>query len=54
MIKLQDITKEYHMGTQTVHALRGVDLTVEDGAAITPPLTFFQVRAVNSCNEESP
>jgi len=34
MIKLQDITKEYHMGTQTVHALRGVDLTVEDGEFI--------------------
>ena len=31
MIKLQEITKEYHMGTQTVHALRGVDLTVQDG-----------------------
>jgi putative ABC transport system ATP-binding protein len=34
MIQLQDITKEYHMGTQTVHALRGVDLTVEDGEFI--------------------
>ena len=31
MIKLQGITKEYHMGTQTVHALRGVDMTIEDG-----------------------
>jgi putative ABC transport system ATP-binding protein len=31
MIKLEGITKEYHMGTQTVHALCGVDLTVEDG-----------------------
>ena len=31
MIKLEDITKEYHMGTQTVHALRGVDLTIHDG-----------------------
>ena len=31
MIKLQEITKEYYMGTQTVHALRGVDMTVEDG-----------------------
>ena len=34
MIKLQDITKQYHMGTQTVHALRGVDLTVDDGEFI--------------------
>jgi putative ABC transport system ATP-binding protein len=31
MIELNDITKEYHMGTQTVHALRGVSLTVPDG-----------------------
>jgi len=31
MIELKEITKEYHMGTQTVHALRGVDLVVEDG-----------------------
>jgi putative ABC transport system ATP-binding protein len=31
MIELSDITKEYQMGTQTVHALRGVDLTVQDG-----------------------
>jgi putative ABC transport system ATP-binding protein len=31
MIRLEGITKEYHMGTQTVHALCGVDLTVEDG-----------------------
>ena len=31
MIELTDITKEYHMGTQTVHALRGVSLTVQEG-----------------------
>jgi len=31
MIELTEITKEYQMGTQTVHALRGVDLTVQDG-----------------------
>jgi putative ABC transport system ATP-binding protein len=31
MIELQGITKEYHMGTQTIHALRGVDLAVRDG-----------------------
>jgi putative ABC transport system ATP-binding protein len=30
MIDLIDITKAYYMGTQTVHALRGVDLAVED------------------------
>lgn len=31
MIHLQDITKEYQMGTQTVHALRGVSLTIQKG-----------------------
>ena len=31
MIELADITKQYHMGTQTVHALRGVDLTIQEG-----------------------
>ena len=31
MIELHGITKQYYMGTQTVHALRGVDLTVQDG-----------------------
>jgi putative ABC transport system ATP-binding protein len=34
MIELHEITKEYHMGTQTVHALRGVDLIVQDGEFI--------------------
>ena len=39
MIELQSITKEYQMGTQIVHALRGVDLTIGDGefAAIMGP-----------------
>jgi len=31
MIELADITKEYHMGTQTVHALRGLSLTIQEG-----------------------
>ena len=31
MIELTDITKTYEMGTQTVHALRGVDLIIEEG-----------------------
>jgi putative ABC transport system ATP-binding protein len=34
MIELVEITKEYHMGTQTVHALRGVTLTIEDGELV--------------------
>jgi putative ABC transport system ATP-binding protein len=31
MIELHDISKEYPMGTQVVHALRGVSLTIQDG-----------------------
>jgi putative ABC transport system ATP-binding protein len=31
MIELQGITKVYHMGAQDVYALRGLDLTVQDG-----------------------
>ncbi|MDQ4077507.1 MAG: ABC transporter ATP-binding protein [Chloroflexota bacterium] len=31
MIELVDITKSYEMGTQTVHALRSVTATIEDG-----------------------
>jgi hypothetical protein len=29
-------------------------LTVTDGVNTTPALTFFQVRGVNSCNQEGP
>ncbi len=31
MIELKNITKSYAMGTQVVHALRGVDLTINEG-----------------------
>jgi putative ABC transport system ATP-binding protein len=31
MIRLKGISKVYKLGTQTVHALRGVDLTINDG-----------------------
>jgi putative ABC transport system ATP-binding protein len=31
MISMRNVTKSYEMGTQTVHALRGVDMTVEEG-----------------------
>jgi putative ABC transport system ATP-binding protein len=34
VIELSGITKEYHVGTQTVHALRGVSLTVHNGEFI--------------------
>ena len=39
MIEIKGVTKEYQMGTQVVHALRGVDLTIADGefAAIMGP-----------------
>lgn len=35
MIQLTGITKEYQMGTQVVHALRGVDLTIEKGEMVS-------------------
>ena len=31
MIEIRDLKKTYQMGEQTVHALRGVSLTIEDG-----------------------
>ncbi len=31
MIELKNITKSYEMGTQVIHALRGVDLTINEG-----------------------
>jgi hypothetical protein len=56
-------------GYHVLHSVRAqfdevVDLTartdgattvsLENGAATTPAVTFFQVRAVNGCNQESP
>ncbi len=34
MIELQHVVKEYTMGTQRVHALRGVDLTIDKGEMV--------------------
>ncbi len=31
MIEMRNITKTYEMGTQAVHALRGIDLRIEEG-----------------------
>lgn len=34
MIAMRNITKSYEMGTQVVHALRGIDLTIEEGELV--------------------
>jgi putative ABC transport system ATP-binding protein len=34
MITMKNITKSYEMGTQVVHALRGVDLTIDEGELV--------------------
>jgi putative ABC transport system ATP-binding protein len=34
MIELQDVTKVYQMGVQSVHALRGVDLSIDPGEMV--------------------
>ncbi len=34
VIKMTNITKSYEMGTQVVHALRGVDVTIKEGELI--------------------
>ncbi|MCG3172296.1 MAG: putative ABC transporter ATP-binding protein YknY [Myxococcota bacterium] len=35
LIEMQDIRREYHMGDQTVHALRGVEFSVERGESLS-------------------
>ena len=34
MLRLREITKTYIMGDVTVHALRGVDLDIQDGELV--------------------
>ena len=34
MIEMKNITKSYQMGSQIVHALRGIDLTIEQGESV--------------------
>lgn len=34
MINLENITKSYQMGNQVVHALRGINLTIEEGEMV--------------------
>ena len=35
ILEMQAVTREYHKGEQVVHALRGVDLTIEKGAFLS-------------------
>src|SRR4030042_1185658 len=34
LIEMQNITKDYHLGETVVHALRGIDLTIDKGEFI--------------------
>ncbi|CAM4399273.1 ABC transporter ATP-binding protein [Zobellia nedashkovskayae] len=35
IIKIKDLTREFTMGTETVHALRGISFTIEEGEFVT-------------------
>ena len=35
IIKIEDLTREFKMGTETVHALKGVSFTIKEGEFIT-------------------
>lgn len=35
MIQLNDIHKSYHTGTQSLHVLKGIDLTIEEGELVS-------------------
>ena len=35
IIKIEDLKREFTMGTETVHALRGISLTIEEGEFVT-------------------
>lgn len=35
IIKIQDLTREFTMGTETVHALRGISFTIHEGEFVT-------------------
>jgi putative ABC transport system ATP-binding protein len=35
IIEIKDVTKDYALGKTTVHALRGIDLTIEEGDLLT-------------------
>lgn len=35
MIQLQDVHKSYHTGSQSLHVLKGIDLTIEEGELVS-------------------
>ena len=35
IIEIKGVTKDYALGTTTVHALRGIDLAIEEGDLMT-------------------
>ena len=52
---LQSPDPRFLDGVQLIgNPVAATSLTLEDGAATTPGLTFFQVRAVNGCHFEGP
>jgi len=52
---LQSEDPEFRSGVELIaNPATETTLTLEDGAATTPALTLFQVRAVNSCHHEGP
>jgi len=46
VIEMKNITKSYQMGTQVVHALRGVDLEIKKGETAKMVCRYQQYRAV--------
>ena len=35
IIKINNLKRDFHMGDETVHALRGIDLTICEGEFVT-------------------
>jgi subtilisin-like proprotein convertase family protein len=52
---LQSADPKFHGGVELIgNPTTATTLTLQDGARTTPALTFFHVRAVNSCHHEGP
>jgi hypothetical protein len=51
IIEIKGVTKDYALGNTTVHALRGIDLTIEEGDLMT--IMDRRVRARPPCSTSS-